>query len=164
MEPTELKKRLKALGSEANEMYPSLNYGGCCVFAAAVAKELRDKGIVVEVITTGYGDSLEPLDKIRETLMNNRMSIKSIDNWQRHGVSFGHVAVRFRIGKRWYTYDSDIMRRGKTHFGLPYYKAHPGSYTVEEAIAFASKEDGWNPSFSRHDVPGVRKLVKKHLN
>lgn len=162
---TVFKTILKELGKEANEKFPTLNMGGCCVFAAEVARRLQKRGVEqVEVIASAVNPSTAtPLDMIRTDLLNNNKSPLERYNWDAMGASFMHVAVRFCLNGKWYTYDSDILRCSRTSFGRPSYEARRGAHTVDEAIAFANDESGWNSTFNRKQIPAVKRLIAQYL-
>lgn len=162
MDTKELRKRLRKLGNEANERFPYLNYGGCCVFAAAVAGELERLGVEYEVIVPG--DKNTDLAEVR----NNVRNVAEKEAWNKAGIYFSHVAVRLKIDGRWHTYDSDALRRSKYKFGgeagySAFYTAADGGMTAAEATALADEAKGWNTTFKRRNVRSVRKLVRDML-
>lgn len=160
METRKLRRQLRKLAHTANERFPRLNYGGCCVFAAAVATELERMGVPHEVISSG-GEHLD-LNEVRPPH-------NDVDAWQRQGVHFGHVGVRLKLHGRWYTYDSDKpLHRGKGKFGINYgsvmFNAAKGGITAAEATELADDFDAWNSSFDhRTNAEPVRVLVKEML-
>lgn len=166
MESRELKKRLRWLGEEANNRFHFLNNGGCCVFAAAVAGELERLGVPCEVIVpTPYDETTLDLSEIRQHVTN----VNEKTSWNNAGVYFTHVAVRFKAGGRWHTYDSDGIRKGKFEFGTSTwaggaaYVAANGGMTAKEAKALADERTGWNHMFDRRNVAPVRKMVRDML-
>jgi hypothetical protein len=158
LDSKELRKRLRHLGKEANHRFPYLNNGGCCVFAAAVAGELKRLKVEHEVIVPKPYDGTDDLDEIRQRVDN----VNNKSSWNNAGIYFSHVAVRAKLGGRWHTYDSDSLRRSKYEFGdAPCYTAAKGGMTAKEAKALADERHGWNSMFDRRDVAPVRKLVKE---
>jgi len=156
-------KALRDLGNKADMSIDNLNRGGCCVFAAEVAEKLQQQGFevrLVEVIPRYESRSDASLDYIREMIQQNNESPLEKRNWESYGASFWHVAVQFKIGNRWYTYDSNTLIRGKIRFGM--YRVVPGFFTVEEGKAFA-KSPTWNEMFNRRQIPRLRKMVSQHL-
>lgn len=166
MKSRELKKRLRKLGAEANERFPYLNNGGCCVFAAAVAGELERIGVEHEVIVPApYDEATLDLSEVRKNVTN----VNEKASWNNAGVYFSHVAVRVKLGGRWHTYDSDGIRRGKYDFGTSswtgssIYTASNGGMTAKEAKVLADEAKGWNSMFHRSNVRPVRKLVREMM-
>lgn len=86
--------------------------------------------------------------------------------WEDNGVSLGHVAVRFRLNGRVYTWDSDTGPLARvTMFGASYRAPAWGlGMTAEEARALADRPDGWNTYFDRAQIPYIETLVAKFLN
>lgn len=162
METRELRKRLRKLSAAAQGRFPHLNYGGCCVFAAAVAKELEKHGIQYEVMVTG--SKSRNIGEIRPPK-------NTVDAWNGVGVDFGHVGVRMRLRGRWYTYDSEAFLRHKHRFGFRYvdtygggtvrWESSAGGITAKEAKELAD-EPRWNRQFwSPENVRAVRSMVRK---
>ena len=158
MDIKELRKRLRLLGKQANERFPYLNEGGCCVYAAAVAEELERLNVEYEVIIP------KPYDSVESSVEELRPLVQNVNNksaWNDAGVYFGHVAVRLKLNGKWHTYDSETFRRAKYVFGeYGRYKALDGGLTAKEAKALADESSGWNTRFYRGDVRPVRQLVK----
>jgi hypothetical protein len=156
------------LGDEANEMFPTLNYGGCCVYVAEVARILQGAGYTVRVVT-GQPFSWESdhprIDDIRDILLKKNYDNKKKCNWSMHDIGFWHVAVQVWVNDEWHSCDSDGVTVGAKHFGKNQeMHAAPGSgFTVEEAIGFASEDQGWNSKFDRGQIPAVHFLIRKHL-
>lgn len=156
MDHRNIRSRLRRLAKTARAQYPKLNYGGCCVFAAAVATELEKHGVKYEVISVGN----------EHTNLNElRPSRNTVDDWNSMGVGFGHVGVRLKLKGRWYTYDSDRpLVPGKYKFGFDgygYWQAAKGGITAAEATELAN-EPAWNRQFwKRSNVEGVREMVKE---
>ena len=96
--------QLNMLGQAAERQLPSLNYGGCCVFAAEVGKALKAKGIPVRGIAAGHwwGDESPDLAKLHKQIGN----VMDGNAWNSAGVNFSHVGLRVKLGCKWYNYDS----------------------------------------------------------
>lgn len=159
MDHRKLRRRLRNLAKQADARWPTLNRGGCCVFAAAVATELERLGVKHEVIVPGtkYTD----LNELRPD--NNTVS-----GWNDMGVGFSHVGVRLKLNGQWYTYDSEApLVPGKYKFGIGYhgepYTAAKGGLTATEATDLADERHSWNWEFPRQAVPFIRQFVKDML-
>lgn len=159
---------LRKLGQQANEQFPYLNHGGCCVYAAEVGRILQTAGMTVRVVSGrpwGWGTG-QSIDKVREVLLKHQRNVNSKYNWSSNGIDFYHIAVQV-IGPngKWYSCDSNSCRVGATHFGEGRRMiTAPGTgFTVEEAIGFAEEGPGWNDTFDRSLIPHVHKLIRQHL-
>lgn len=165
----DLLSTLSKLGDEANAMFPNLNYGGCCVYAAEIARILQKAGYAVRVVTGRpweWGSDHPQIDDIRDIILKNNCDNRKKCNWSMHDIGFWHVAVQVRIRDEWYSCDSDTVTIGAAQFGKDR-RMHtaPGSgFTVEEAIGFASESEGWNSMFDRQQIPAVHSLIRKHLS
>lgn len=159
-----LNDRLRRLGAAVNKRFPNVNYGGCGVYAAAVARALEKHGVKVEVCVPEDSD---PLVVVRANLANNRNP--SARDWWGAGLCGAHLGVRYRNGTRWYTHDTEAIWPGRDVFGKsagsegPRYRAAPEGLTPDEAWGMASTAEGWNIAFSRRDVPKVRRMVAEAL-
>lgn len=160
---------LRELGDAINESCPTINLGGCCVYAAAVAKRLEALGIPVDVCVPTYGHA-ETVDEARNNLRNNGSAGRTAKEWEEAGLYFAHVAVRFQYEGVWWTHDTDALHEGRDGFGKcswnddkPRYQALPDGMTPDEALRIASHAKGWNSSFDRRDIPMVRSMVEEAL-
>lgn len=160
MDHRKMRRMLRTLAHKAHAEFPRLNYGGCCVFAAAVATELEKHGIRHEVITCGY----------RELDLNEvRPERNTVEAWNDMGVGFGHVGIRLKLKGQWYTYDSERpLMPGKNKFGVLVYSERPydaarGGLTAAEATELAN-ENAWNTDFyNEENVNAVRRMVAEHF-
>lgn len=153
----EIIKKLKKISAIANTMVPNINYGGCAVMAALVGTELEKLGIEVEGITT---------DGIPSISRNKNSNSWDGYDWQENGVGFGHVALRFKLDDKVYTYDTDKLHRGSKRFGINLRDYTPTKFgeglKVKELRKVASTTDGfWNEQFDRRNIPKLRKIVKE---
>lgn len=148
-------EQLDALGAHVNRKYEYLNNGGCCVFAAIVARELHNRGIPVGGIVASYSGAAN-IDEIRPLIKKNIHS-----EWDDNGISFSHVGVEFKVGRAVKHYDSNgVHGKAKKLDKMVIYK---GRMTVQELEALARKPDGWNDMYDRKNTPGLRRMVKQYL-
>lgn len=147
-EQTELPTRIEKLGMAVNNALPSVNCGGCGMFAAMAGRALKDKGIPVRIRILGWNG----LD-LRKLHPDDREDGRA---WNRVGLFFTHVIVEFKHRGRWWAFDSERLEKsnGESFRG---YWMHKGSLTLEEMEAIA-KQDFWNPEFPRKK--GERKLAE----
>lgn len=165
IEQHELKRRLRRL-QRALSVVPCINYGGCGVMAAITGGTLRKLGVEAEVVTIGnclYEDfGGRAAAHIRSNVYDNT----DPHEWDDNGLDRGHLAVRFKLGGRVHTWDSDAMYRTGRYFGENKYPS-AGKFgeglTIEEAKAITKTGAGWNSTFNRRHIPMLRHLVKHHL-
>jgi hypothetical protein len=147
-----------------NQEVISPNYGGCCVIATAVAKELKSRNIPVEVVTPVYNKYyVSPKKAVQKVIENNRkLTNYQVDNAK---VNRNHFAVRFKLGKLIRTWETEVGISPAKTFGK--YKEYPCEYpfgegfTAEEAEALAKDKKGWNSSFDRRQIRKVNRIVKE---
>ena len=150
---------LDAIGKETTMHIDSINSGGCCVFAALVAKHLS-KYVPVQIrVASSWSESLVALGVVRKKVPDPY----NIHHWTDNGVGFSHVFIEFRHKGKSYIYDSNGVQE-KTEpcdptFGYPTF---PGSLTLAEATKFAmNKNSGWNKMFNRRQIKKLEKIVDK---
>lgn len=133
----------------------SLNAGGCCVYAAHVAKRLQH--IVPTRVVVFNSEDID-INYVRANVTNNY----SIREWYNNGMRFYHILVEFDYRGKTYLMDSTGIYDDLTHAGAcagdATYKT--GELTIDETIAFASRPHGWNWWFDRRQIP----TLKKHVN
>ncbi len=154
----DLIEKLNLLGKAVHKNSPNINFGGCCVFAAAVALELEKHGVKARGIIASHNATYHeiPLGRIRPKVKNN-----SIYEWRDNGVYFGHVGVEFTYRGKLYHYDTEgVHPKAATLDNTPIYK---GRMKPEEMDAIASSPEGWNTTFPRRQIPSVKRLIKEHL-
>ena len=152
--------QLNKLGKAVNEKYPTINYGGCCVYAAIVAEALLLRNIKVRGIVSSY-DAEDFND--HNTIDNIRPYIKHhvLWRWQDNGISFSHVGLEFEINGKLRHYDSKGVKMASDFFDyMPIYKGRLQAY---ELVKLASRAQGWNSSFNRRHIPKIRKMVQEYL-
>ncbi len=149
---------LNRLGNAVEASVTYLNSGGCCVYAALVARELADRGYPVKGVVVSYGATKgkPKIYEVRKTLNNS----KDLVDWNGH-VSFSHVGIEFRADGKVYRYDSNGVVGAKDP--LMNMAPYPGRLKVDELEAFASGQEGWNNTFNRNQIPKLKKLVKSYF-
>lgn len=163
--PTNLYKTLERVQWRMLKV-SNLNRGGCGVFAVAVTKELKKRGIDCEIITVGYGEDNSPF-AVKNTLLSNSGNLKLSDDWDVNGLFRDHVGVRFKHKRITYTYDSVAIYRSVRKFGVrgdstwkcnyPYGKG----MSVEDMDKLVRTKNGWNTDFDRKQIATVKKIVKE---
>jgi len=143
---------LSDIGRKINKFIDSPNFGGCAVIAAAVGQELQKYTEVEIIVRDGWHGNSADLNEIRNNLAPEMKT--HVFNWNEMGVVFGHVLVKFKHGDTWKVFDSDNIVDFNEH---DYCSGH---ITVEEAQAIASCEEGWNPTFRRHQIPRIRTIAR----
>ena len=152
---------LNALGQRINRFYPTINNGGCCIYAATVGEELLKRGLKVRaVVANCSGASALTLDlnKVRRYVDNTGQK----NAWNSAGIYFNHVGVEFELGGKWFIYDSDGVNPRGPRLGS--YFVHPGFISVADAKALADESEGWNIDFNRRSIPYLKKHIKNFLN
>lgn len=161
MEHKELLRRLRKLSKAITLHIDRVNWGGCAVVAGLAGKHLQAQGVMVEVVTSiGWGGM--PAGKIRHRVSNT----KDPQDWSNNGLSRSHLAIRFRSGRRTYTWDSDGVLAGAGVFGKAKTATTPAfgdGLSVQECIEMSRTGRGWNPDFDRKQIPMLRHLVQHHL-
>jgi hypothetical protein len=174
---TSLNTQLRRLGRAVEDQFPSINYGGCGVYAAAVAERLQALGVQVDVCVSDSGHE-SSVEAARNNLRHNGWNPTNANarQWTEAGLSFAHLGVRFKHKRHWYVHDTAAIWQGRTR-GLgahrrtgsvfddhgPRYEVLPDGMTPAEARAIADDPRGWNSTFDRDDIPEVRRMVAEWL-
>ena len=172
MELNELKRRLRKLSRALREECTAINYGGCAVMAGIVGELLQAQGVAVEVVTPATAGYNTTPREVREQLQAEYWGESwSTFDWDDYGLCRSHLAVRFEVDGRLYTWDSDGLVCSNRYFGIGYnggpeFEANypfGDGLTVQECTEMAGKDFGWNTRFDRDQIPRMRELAEKYL-
>lgn len=138
--------------------------------AGIVGEILELLGIPVEVVTPAEEYWGTPPREARER-MEYFGENWTVWDWDNNGLSRAHLAVRFKLRGKVYTWDSDGLLCSDRYFGrlADGSPAHSADYqfgagmTVQECIEISSTPDGWNERFDRRQIPLMRELAHQHL-
>ena len=146
---------LKVFLADLNKEHPSINWGGCCVFAGIIGRHLKKLGDVkVRVVQMPFRAGRNSnIDEVREKLSSN----SDIMDWYAAGVEFFHVLIEFSHRKKIYYIDSEGIRTSIQATLLE------GALTIAEARFLGAKKRGWNPTFKRTEIPIIRKKVNEYF-
>lgn len=156
------KAMLHELCKELTCEYEWINWGGCAVMASIVGHELQRIGVTVDIVTPLYNESVRiacPANvraKVNDPL--------DVYEWDNNGLHRGHLAVRFKLGKCLYTWDSDVFNRGGSTYGdhRQFDSKYPFGHglTVAECGIISAKPKGWNTTYDRSQTPRLKTIVK----
>lgn len=150
-------RSLNAFARRMHKKYPTMNYGGCCVFAAMVTKHLQQV-FPTAVAVGGYGDE-PPIDEVRNNVRKNTPF-----EWNMRGVYFCHVVAEIEIKGKKYFFDTKGVRKASDHVGASGgWPLIEGRLTQEEAEELGNTKSGWNSSFNRKQIPKIQKDVNKYF-
>lgn len=158
---------LKKIGKAVLEFDPCINYGGCAVYTAAVAKELTELGCHVSVaVSTSWRDDDEDIDlrTARSNIRENGGKVTSIVSWNDEGVWFGHVFIELHDPDKdesWFVDTTKIVAATTGRDPTYKWKPYPGRMTLMEVEAIASRQTGWNEEFNRRNIPAIKRLIKR---
>lgn len=156
-----LLRELDFLAKRTLEKYPTINSGGCGVFAEFVAKELKALGVKgIQIKVESWNKPLYSLHYHLTKGSNRRGKKASIANLTY--LDFRHVVVSFLVpngnrNRRIY-YDSLL---GTSCQKDPCY--YPGSLRLTE-LSMVNQQPIWNKIFDRRKIPKVEQLVKEYFS
>lgn len=156
-----IRSHLNDFASEVDDQFPTLNRGGCCVFAGMVGMRLQ-RHLPVEVAVFGY---LVGRDKEKDhnlyLVKSNVSDISNVREWNDNGIHFCHVVVEFTDENQQFHFDSYGVTSDRTRGGVFLY---PGRLTVEDAISLGNKASGWNSCFDRTQIPELQQKVSNFFD
>lgn len=146
---------LNKFASKINKKYQYINRGGCCVFAAHVAKQLQ-KHYPVKIVTFGYRTK-KSVDDIRKNV-----KVNTAREWYANGLDLNHVVIEFvdEQGKIWHYDSTGVHKADGSIYDDPIIR---GYLTVDEALEMASSPLGWNNQFDRSVIPEFKRMVHNHF-
>ena len=147
-------KKIDNIMKKMRNNYEDINRGGCGITAALIATHLEKLAKIRIVTYGGEGD----VDKARHNVKNN-----SVIEYNIHDIRFCHVWVEFRWKGRWYTIDSDGIRK-RSDMYKKYCKPSKGHFTVEEMNEIGGREEGWNSMFDRDQIPNMKRMLERNFN
>lgn len=147
-----VKKELLRFLTKFEKKYPTINAGGCAVFASALGGVLGAWFPVRVRVLEYYSEEGNSLDEARKTLPAN-----TVRAWNARGIDFNHLVleVDFTDGR----YLAEVAQLKPVS---DFYFHHEsclleGSLTVEEARQLGARKHGWNEKFDRKSIPNIRK-------
>ena len=149
--------QLNTLGRRVNRCYPTINNGGCCVYAVLVCKELKKLKVRTSIIVAGYNGELN-VQQARKNIKN----IADHREWWDNGVYFNHVGIEFTYKGKKYHYDSNgVKLAGDNLMNFPLYK---GKMRLKWAETLANQAGSWNHMFNRDKIPTLTKKVETFMD
>lgn len=160
MTKSQLRKRFKEFTASFIEANPLINYGGCGVFAAEMAKDLTAKGFdaTIRVIADPLdAEGFDSLQAMFQRIEGNGGSTADLYEWELapyhvvlevkgHGIHGILDAERF-APVRGYEYNGRTMVDGYVPLEI-----------MDDA---ANYSDMWNSTFPRKTIPKVREAIKE---
>lgn len=147
---------LSELGDQVCKLTDGLiNWGGCGVFASALADRLTDLGYHCRIAIAG-GDSPA---KVRQRIKGGA-GVPSPERWRNGGLVVVHAYVRFKDGDKWYLADAEGVMEDSPNAEYHGHPIHPASMSMREFRKLAEAKRMWNTAFPRDNlIRPVRKLV-----
>lgn len=150
--------KLVDLADDILDRFPTINDGGCGVFAALVAAELQHY-YKIRIIAFSDEAKRNNIDEIRPIV-----DAKNIYDWKDNGCKFNHVVVEItdNNGRLWH-YDATgvFPNDGSICY---YYDKLEGSLTIAEITELADSPLGWSREFDRKLIPDLKAIIHKHFH
>ena len=139
--------------------YDSINYGGCGVIAAHIAKRLS-QFVPTRIAIYNTSDHYD-VDRIRPNIKNTHSSTE----WDRHGLDWDHILVEFEHNGEKYLVDSRSLVKSEPVVNLPNGRYYLSGYiTIDEVCGWARTPRFWNWRFDRKQIPAIRKTIHRFFN
>jgi hypothetical protein len=151
---------IQEIGHRIAEHIPFINHGGCCVYAAILADRLQEHGIPV---WGRVADSwCASVNTARDNAAKNNISLESVSDWNRAGLSFCHVFLQFVLDGEHYSHDTDNIVSGNPK-SFANHTVQDGYLSVTELKTLAASVCGWNRVFNRDQIPTIQAMVDEYL-
>ena len=141
-------KRITYLLSK-QKFFPTINAGGCGLYAALLAKELENIGENFFVV---YIDS-------SNNAFKNSMEIESNVNNLRGKVSCNHIMIYWN--KNYIDAERYSRKLPQKYINRTIWFVELSSDSMLNAYR---KSDAWNPTFKRTNLPKISKIIKSEFN
>jgi hypothetical protein len=144
--------------------YSYINFGGCCVIASCLADQLHKVGVPVRIVVSEsiWAGELPTINEARKRLKKENNTTR---DWNLGGVYFGHVVAEVKVNKRWHILDTDCGCIPSAEYWADRpLKPFKGYLTLDEARFLAGRKDGWNPTFEREQIKGIKQMVSLYFS
>lgn len=160
MTKAELKKRFKEFTASFSEANPLINYGGCGVFAAEMAKDLTAKGFDATIRVVPDPWDLQGFDNMQAMFARIERDGNDAGDLYEWEVTPYHVVLEVKGHGIHGILDAENFSpvRGYRYNGRVMAKGYVPLEIMEKA---ASARSLWNPTFPRKTIPKVRKAIKE---
>jgi hypothetical protein len=162
-----LTTQLRELGREVNRATRNnINYGGCGVYAAAVARRLIELGVQAEVVVPTPWNPERGPKSVKEARNNLWNAEPGKDDWEGAGSALQSLRRALQAQRALVHARHRLTKQGRSTFGGEdgdSYEALPDGLTPDEMQACADEDDEWNEAFDRDLIPEVIDLVQQKL-
>jgi len=138
---------------QVQNKFPSINWGGCGVFANLLANELDKLGVKYKIIWIGH-EARHKKD-IKDIFKHYGGQVSLID-FNNRDIYLAHVMIK--VGRKFIDASGVHKNLNDTQWGW-YRLRH--EITKEQLEFISLTSEGWNTSFNRNQIPRVEKEVKK---
>ena len=140
----------------------NINRGGCGVFAVALCDELNAHGFTDAKIRIYNYDVPPDVFVVPNlcTVEENLDDPGNVESWRDVGASFVHIVVEFN-GRLWDSEGSVKVENGARW--QRQYVLCDGHISLESMRKMVDNPHGWNPIFSRYDIPRLKELLEYAL-
>lgn len=150
---------LREFGKKVEDSIPTLNHGGCGLYAYMMGEYLKEKGIPdVSCFAIQSHLRMEPEHYSNIVKIYNNKNLNMME-WLDNDVEFHHIGVKFRLGLHMVYHDSSLTIKGDVERWWDM-KIVPTSFDVE-SIKYVAVNDPseWNPDFNRStEIPKLKKF------
>lgn len=150
-------EKLRQLGERVEEEFPRINQGGCCVYAAEVAKVIQ-QWVPVRIRAYNWTTVEEPLAALKVKNPANTMSV-----WYDLGLDFYHLVLEFDYEGETYRCDTSHTKKAEDCETYGNGQLLDGYFTLEEAEVLAADASGWNYLFDRESIPLLKCVIAEEL-
>ncbi len=142
------------IGYVVGRRFPTINSGGCCVYAAKMAEELEKRGYAVSAwVAMDEWAGSPDLGGVRLKVKHKRDPFE----WNDNGVDFMHVGFSIRHNGTWRNFDTEGEH---VVYVMNGWKILKGRLTAEEAKGMARRASYWNKTWDRRLNRDVRSLIE----
>lgn len=155
----DFKACMQLVNEQLRRKVPTINSGGCVVFASELLKRMNAAGMTNSYIAV-FGDvenedgSIPNVNAIENDMLHNFYDIHNLESWNDNGINFAHVVVEWG-GTGWDALCPSSADDQKWNF----WPRYEGDFNPDVLHTISQKSRGWCRVYDRSNTTLVREIL-----